>query len=143
MRLKRKEIQTLKQWIIFINGFTCNSKICHTVSHFKSVSHWLKIFLFRKGIIRPLKSIANPFNIFLLQNQYLLIRKQSWEHHSACLSIAIKHSSFPYQCTLKISHSNALYILYFNCLSLGNLNICAFNIFTLNDSIYVSFVRSF
>lgn len=34
---------------------TCNSKICHTVGHFKSVSHWLKIFLKKKKTRRSMK----------------------------------------------------------------------------------------
>lgn len=77
MRLKRKQIQTLNLWIIFITGFTCNSKICHTVSHFKSVSHWLKIFLYRKGIIRPLSS-SKTFHCTSVTNSLFANKKQEW-----------------------------------------------------------------
>ena len=116
--VKRKEIQTLKLWIIFRNSITCDSKICHTVSHFKSVSHWLKIFLERKGVITSLSS-NKTFPYISLIKSLFANKKTVVESQPACLNIAIQHPSFPYCCILR-HHILILCVLNFNCSSLGN-----------------------
>lgn len=86
-----------------INCFTCNSKVCHTVSHFKSISHWLKVFLYRKAKIRPL-STSKIFHCISLTRSLFANMNTVMKCHPACLNTAIIHPHFPYNVSLKHIH---------------------------------------